>query len=268
MLTGLTGNNTERSRRFLHYLHLQYPGLTAYSVLTKGVNGMNGEYEDFMTELVTGQAPPSLLDIIGSGGAAGQGISQAEAEYYVAQTGQVPPGAPKPEVTTAGVPAITSIIPGAGALAGIGSAIYGILQALGLGEGGGLFGNNLLGGDEFMLGGIPFGGPGLPEPPAQYVLKEWHVSYPWGRLQYYLVQLPRGGRKIAMYNTKTGKWKVWSWRKPHLAVIGKNMPSHKQLTRLRRNLSRHRVDASTILKYTDPVGYAKRLGYRKYRRRR
>ncbi|GAI05254.1 unnamed protein product, partial [marine sediment metagenome] len=47
------------------------------------------------------------------------------------------------------------------ALAGVAAAGYGAYQALGGGEGGGLFGLNVLGGDEFAMGGLEFGGPGL-----------------------------------------------------------------------------------------------------------
>jgi len=135
---------------------------------------------------------------------------------------------------------------------GIGGAIYGGLQAMGLGEGEGLFGTDILGGDTQYRGGIPFGGPGLAEPPGEWVEKEWHVNYDWGRLQYYLVRMPSGRRKIALYNTRTKRWKVWAWRTPRLAVIGKNMPSHKQITRLRHNLRKHRADADTILRMTSP----------------
>lgn len=155
---------------------------------------------------------------------------------------------------------------------GLAGAAYLGYQALGGGEGEGLFGLDILGGGGAAAGnylnGIPLGGPGLAEPPAQWVIKEWHVNYDWGRLQYYLVQMPTGGRKIAMYNTRTKRWKAWRWRSPILAVIGKNMPSHKQLTRLKRNLKRHTADAKTILKITAPTAYAKQLGYRQYKRRR
>lgn len=150
---------------------------------------------------------------------------------------------------------------------GIAGAGYGIYQALGGGEGGGIGGINLLGGDTTYRNGIPFGGPGLAEPPASMLLKEWHVNYDWGRLQYYLVQMPTRGRKIACYNTRTKRWKIWNFNPPHLAVIGKNMPSHKNLTRLRRNLKRHGADARTILKLVSPTGYAKQMGYRKYKKR-
>lgn len=159
-------------------------------------------------------------------------------------------GALVPAAEAIGLPAVAGVL---GTVAAAGGGILAALQALGLGEGGGLFGNNLLGGDDFTLGGVEFGGPGLAEPNANQVIKEWHVSYDWGRLQYYLVQMPRGGRKIFMYNTRTKRWKFWPWRKPHLAVIGKNMPSHKQITRLRRNLSRHATDARTILKMVRPT---------------
>lgn len=149
---------------------------------------------------------------------------------------------------------------GLGSLGGIlgtvgaaGAGIYGLLQALGLGEGGGLFGNNLLGGDTSYLGGVPLGGPGLAEPPSQYVLKEWHVNYDWGTLQYYLVKMPGQSRKIFLYNTRTKSWKWWTFRTPRLAVIGKNMPSHKNLVRLRTNLKKHATDARTLLKLTSPT---------------
>lgn len=152
------------------------------------------------------------------------------------------------------------------------------LQALGLGEGGGIGGNNLLGGDVSTIPGtdIKLGGPGLAEPgpgTGWALLKEWHVNYSWGRLQYYLIQKigskgKNTNRYIALYNTRTREWKAWRFKPPQLAVIGKNMPRHQMLTRLRRNLSRHKADARTVLKFADPVGYAKQLGYRNYKRRR
>jgi hypothetical protein len=147
-------------------------------------------------------------------------------------------------------------------VAAAGAAVYGGLQALGLGEGGGLFGNNLLGGDDFSLGGLDFGGPGLPEPKAPYT--EWHT----GNKQFYHVPQytstgKYAGAKIAMYNRDNKKWKVWRLPKPHLAVIGKNMPRHQMITRLRRNLSRHTADAKTILKLVSPnsLATAKSRGY-------
>ncbi|GAH94978.1 unnamed protein product [marine sediment metagenome] len=150
---------------------------------------------------------------------------------------------------------------------GIAGAGYAGYQALGGGEGGGLFGLNILGGDEFQLGGLEFGGPGLPEPTAPY--SEWHV----GNKQFYYVPVysDRTGKflhaKVAMYNRDTKKWKVWTLPKPMLAVIGKNHPSHRMLTRLRHNLRRHTADAKTILQVASPAYYAKMSGYYKRKRR-
>lgn len=123
------------------------------------------------------------------------------------------------------------------AILGIAGAGYAGYQALGGGEGGGLFGLNVLGGDEFTMGGVEFGGPGLPEPTQPY--SEWHVG---NKQFYHMSQYTQAGRysgaKVAMYNRDTKKWKVWNLPKPHLAIIGKNMPSHRMLTRLRRNMKR------------------------------
>lgn len=171
-------------------------------------------------------------------------------------------------LATGGVGGALSTLSGVGGtigtIAGIAGLGYGALQALGLGEGGGLFGNNLLGGDTSYMSGIPLGGPGLAEPPAEWVEKEWHVNYDGFKLQYYLVRMPSGRRKIALYNSRTGKWKAWAWRTPRLAVIGKNMPSHKQIVRLRKNLAKHRADAETMLKLTSPQFAA----YKSRKRRR
>jgi len=259
----------------------------------------NGAYEDFLTVQHTGVKIPSLLEIIQGNISRGVQITPMEQQYVTNQgsgfTGiGVGAGADpvktvlpanwdpvQPAPIAAAVPALAPIAAAVPALAPIAAAVpalagvigvlgagIGVAQALGFGEGGGLFGNNLLGGDDFSMGGIQFGGPGLPEPSASQVIKEWHVNYDWGKLQYYLVQMPTGGRKIAMYNSRTKRWKVWAWRKPYIAVIGKNMPSHKQITRLRHNLSRHKADARTILKLADPTGYAKSIGYRPKTRRR
>ena len=137
------------------------------------------------------------------------------------------------------------------AILGTAAAGYAGYQALGGGEGGGLFGLNVLGGDEFTRGGLEFGGPGLPEPLEPYT--EWHVG---NKQFYYVKQYTSTGAfkngKVAMYNKDTKRWKVWTLPKPSLAIIGKNRPSHRMLTRLRRNLSRQTADAKTILKITSP----------------
>jgi len=115
-----------------------------------------------------------------------------------------------------------------------------------------------------------FEGPGLHEPPSDYLVKEWkrRIDSREGdyNLQYYLVKLPGRPYRIWMYSQKTRVWK--SWGLPTPAVIGKNMPSHKMLTRLRRNLKRHKDDAKTILKIADPAGFLKTQGYQKRRTHR
>jgi len=102
--------------------------------------------------------------------------------------------------------------------------------------------------------GVPFGGPGLAEPGGKYLLKEWKIRVDSKdgdfNLQYYLTINDRGTKRIFMYNQRTKAWK--SWPMPRLAVIGKNMPRHQMLTRLRRNLKRHSADAVTILKLVAP----------------
>lgn len=159
------------------------------------------------------------------------------------------------------LPLIPRVIAGAGAL-------YAGAQALGLGEGEGLFGMDVLGGggqQPIVPGGVPFEGPGLREPSAEYVVKEWkrRIDSRDGdyNLQFYLVKMPGRAYKIYMYSQKTGGWKSWGLPRP--AVIGKNMPSHRMLTRLRRNLQKHAADAKTILQVASPTAYAKQLGYRK-----
>ena len=164
-------------------------------------------------------------------------------------------GAALPAVIPAVGAALPAVLPALAGIAGVAAAGWSIAQLLGFGQGGGLFGNNLLGGDEFTQGGLEFGGPGLAEPLAPYT--EWQA----GNKQFY--HIPQytstgksAGAKIAMYNKDTKKWKVWRLPKPHLAVIGKNMPRHQMIVRLRKNLMRHTADAKTILKLTNPGALA------------
>ena len=168
---------------------------------------------------------------------------------------QGPPPAETPQILPAVAPiagALGVAIPAwLTAILGVAAVGYAGYQALGGGEGGGLFGLNVLGGDEFTQGGLEFGGPGLAEPTAPYT--EWHVG---NKQFYYVKQYTSTGAfkngKVAMYNRDTKRWKVWTLPKPSLAIIGKNRPSHRMLTRLRRNLSRNTADAKTILKITSP----------------
>ena len=169
---------------------------------------------------------------------------------------QVIGAAALPAMLAAPLATLPAIVPALAGIAGVAAAGIGIAQALGFGEGGGLFGLNILGGDEFTQGGLEFGGPGLPEPLAPYT--EWRA----GNKQFYHVPQytstgKSAGAKIAMYNRDTKRWKVWRLPKPHLAVIGKNMPRHQMIVRLRKNLMRHTADAKTILKLTSPGALAK-----------
>lgn len=160
------------------------------------------------------------------------------------------------------LPAWLTALLGVGAAAGAG---YGILQGLGLGEGEGLFGLDILGGPAGDVSGIPLVGPGAAEPPASITLRHWKTVTDRGDVHYYLVVKPGTKQKwIVCYNTYKNTYKAWRLPKPHLAVIGKNMPRHQMLTRLRRNLSRHSADARTILKVTSP----RSLRQTTYRRRR
>jgi len=171
-------------------------------------------------------------------------------------------GQPSPQPGVIGaVPAIAGALGATipawlAAILGVAGAGYAGYQALGGGEGGGLFDNNLLGGDDFVIGGVEFGGPGLAEPLQPYT--EWHIG---NKQFYHMSQYTAAGKysgaKVAMYNKDTKKWKVWNLPKPHLAIIGKNMPSHRMLTRLSRNMKRHTADAKTILKVTSPHSLAK-----------
>ena len=216
------------------------------------------------TSVVTGQPQVIPMDDIAMSGT----YAATPAQQMVIRPSAlspVPGGSiwDQPGVKQAGLPAIAPVIGAAAgalglatpawltAILGAGAAAVGGAQALGYGEGGGIFGVNLFGGDEFTMGGVEFGGPGLPEPTQPYT--EWHSG---NKQFYHMSQYTAAGKyagaKVAMYNKDTGKWKVWNLPKPHLAVIGKNMPRHQMLTRLRRNLKRHTSDAKTILKLTQP----------------
>jgi len=160
-----------------------------------------------------------------------------------------------PQIMQAGIPLIPLAIAAATKL--IPKAlpyITGAAAGLGLG---GLFGDGAQPTGEIVPGtqyGVPFGGPGLKEPGGKYLLKEWHIRMDSKEgdfnLQFYLTINDRGTKRIFMYNQRTKAWKTWPM--PRLAVIGKNMPSHQMITRLRRNLKRHTADAVTILKLTSP----------------
>ena len=218
---------------------------------TSSKGGIVQEYDDRTDPIVASRdARQALLGsvsglpgIMGVTGALQRSLARGPAP-------PVPPGVLGVAPAVAG--ALGVAMPGwLAAILGIAGAGYAGYQALGGGEGEGLFGLNVLGGDEFELGGVEFGGPGLAEPLQPYT--EWHIG---NKQFYHMSQYTQAGKysgaKVAMYNKDTRKWKVWHLPKPHLAIIGKNMPSHRMLTRLSRNMKRHTADAKTILRVTSP----------------
>lgn len=149
------------------------------------------------------------------------------------------------------LPVATAIAPYVPAVAtgvGIAGAAWGLLQALGLGEGEGIFGFDVFGGDTGVLQvpgqDIPLQGPGLAEPEPKYIV--WEKHYPWGNMY----RLNIRGKTVMARWSRTKGWKTWVPMK--MAVIGKKIPTHKSLTRLRRLLKKHQDDAKTILKITQP----------------
>lgn len=103
---------------------------------------------------------------------------------------------------------------------------------------------------DYLFRGVVLQGPGLKEPHPGLVSKHWTQRFdsPRGdvKVEYWILI---DGRRLS-YNHKTGRYHLW--RQPRMAVIGKNLPSHKQITRLRHNLKRHKDDAKTILQLTAP----------------
>jgi len=187
----------------------------------------------------------------------------------------VPYSPPAPEVKTAGIPAAVAV-PGLEAITSwltgfiSGAEIPAWLQAALTGAATGALAagatNLLEGGTEQMAGtqtalgpvlsvpgpDIPLGGPGLKEPPAGAVVwqKVINVRGPDFATSYNLYRLTWNGKTImASYSDKNG-WHAW--RPAKNAVIGKNMPSHRTMTRLVRFLKRQVKDASTILDIAAP----------------
>jgi hypothetical protein len=90
-------------------------------------------------------------------------------------------------------------------------------------------------------------GPGLKEPKA---VKEWSIRMDSKQGDFKLQFYRLADGRVACYNQRTGVWKAW--RPYKMAVIGKKLPAHKTLARLRRLLNKHADDAVTILKLTKP----------------
>ncbi len=152
------------------------------------------------------------------------------------------------------IPRVLATVGAIGAIADIANPDIGFIRRSQPGPG---VGNGAMQPQQVVPGtqyGVPFGGPGLKEPGGKYLLKEWHIRMDSKEgdfdLQFYLTINDRGTKRIFMYNQRTKAWKTWPM--PRLAVIGKNLPRHQMLTRLRRNLKRHQADAVTILKLVAP----------------
>lgn len=106
-----------------------------------------------------------------------------------------------------------------------------------------------------QIGGIPLVGPGVKEPPAYMVEKQWATYHgPGGniKVEHYLVNTGRGKKilHITVTGPNAGRYKVSTITKP--AVITKKLPSHRTIVRLRNYLKRHKDDARTILQITSP----------------
>lgn len=122
------------------------------------------------------------------------------AAAYRGETPALPPSVPDSFPPL--LPAVTTALPWLGKVVGGAVAAYGAYQLL-TGEGEG----------QLMAGrGVPLGGPGLPEPAARTVVKEWNT----GTAQFYLLT---DGR-IAVYGKKKKRWKVY--RPARHIVVSKN----------------------------------------------
>jgi len=122
------------------------------------------------------------------------------------------PGANVPGLEEAGgLGALISLLGSAA-----GQVLPGLLAKAGpilAGTGAGYLINELIGGGggsgQAVVGGVPLGGPGLAEPPASMVAKEWAVN---GAQFYKLID----GR-IMVYSKKKGTWKIFRPAK-HIVV--------------------------------------------------
>ncbi len=132
-------------------------------------------------------------------------------------------------------------IPQLGALIAANPALSALLGGGAAALGGAGLVNYLFGTETVQTNGgtLTLGGAGLKEPVA---VKQWVAN----NAQFYLL----ADGRIAVYSRKTGKWKTY--RPQKMAVIGKTMPSHRMITRLRRNLKKHTADDRTILGITSP----------------
>ncbi len=142
-------------------------------------------------------------------------------------TAQLTAGAdPGTSLATTGAKALTATgITAALAALGLPAALAGLIGA----GGGYLLGQAVGGGGAATtVGGIPVGGPGVAEPPANMVAKQWVIlthSNTKGNYYIYFFKLIDG--RIMCYNPGTG-WKIWRPKKmivlspdPRMSMIRK-----------------------------------------------
>ncbi len=87
-----------------------------------------------------------------------------------------------------------------------------------------------------VVGGVPFGGPGVPEPPRSMVSKAWKTkafSKTAGEYWLYFWQLTDG--RVMCWNAAKRQVKIWKPKKP-LAVIYRDKLNLKQYVKLERYL--------------------------------
>jgi len=86
-------------------------------------------------------------------------------------------------------------------------------------------------------GGVPVGGPGVPEPPSQMVAKQWKTkafSNTVGEYWVYFFRLVDG--RMMCYNAAKRTWKMWRPKKP--IVLYKGSITLSQAVRTQRMLDR------------------------------
>jgi len=171
----------------------------------------------------------------------------------------------------AGMPAIG----GAGGLVGIAGGVAGIgnflmqnwpaiAGMLGLGAAGGAAGAGItslisgalggggVGGGAVSVGGVPISGPGVPEPPANMVSKQWVTlahSNTVGNYYIYFFKLIDG--RIMCYNPAKKEWKIW---KPKKMIVLSPDPRMSQIKKLDRVYNR---TMRTLAKKTKALKLAK-----------
>ena len=88
-----------------------------------------------------------------------------------------------------------------------------------------------------MVQGVPFGGPGVPEPPAGQVAKGWKTkafSNTAGEYWVYFWRLLDG--RILMWNAAQNEAKIWKPKKPIIGPVYRDKLNLKQYVKMERYL--------------------------------